>query len=284
VTIRLQGYYDYEENVSVKGGDTVNVNPTLRIIDTGPTPEEVSRRKWALSSFGARVMPFGDFTVDGAIGYPYWTELRATVGVKDKGQLGWDVGVGFRSLLTTWEFLGTARVRYFERAPFSFAFFGTIGGGGGFDGRNQFTLQAGALNTITFGGQSTTVTITGRVYLDIWSDRLCGLDKDGKVLTGANDICKIGDNPTGPNAMYYTERLDSFGLKPGDVLNRDNGVRLYLSLAAEVAFSRQMSFFLIFEGPPFQHERAGHSQLFNGALLSDTDPIYNGKIGLTLKF
>jgi hypothetical protein len=278
VTVRLDGYYDYEEQISVKGGDTVNVNPTLRMIDTGPTPEEVARRKWALSSFGARVMPFGDFTVDGALGYPYWIEARATVGVVDKGKIGWDVGVGFRSLLTNWEFLGTVRARYFERAPFSFGAFGTIGGGGGFDGRNQFTLQAGLLNTITFGGTSTTVTITGRAYLDIWSDRLCGLDKDGMLVEGAADICRDASNP------MYAERLDAFGIEPANILDRDTGVRGYLSLVAEVGFSRKMSLFGVFEGAPFQSERASHTSVFTGTMVSEEDPIYNGKIGLTLKF
>lgn len=278
VTVRLSGYYDYEEQVTLKGGETINVNPTLRIIDTGPTVEEVARRKWGLSSFGAKVMPFGDYTVDLSLGYPYWVEARATVGVRDKGKLAWDVGVGFRTLLTDWEFLGTARVRYFERAPFSFGAFVTIGGGGGFNGRNQFTLQTGVLNTITFGGTATTVTITGRAYLDIWSDRLCGLDKNGALSPDAQDICKD------PTNAKYVERLDAFGIEPGKITDRDNGVRGFLSLVAEVGISRKLSFFGIFEGAPFQSERAGHSQLFNGTMVSDTDPIYNGKLGMTLKF
>jgi hypothetical protein len=278
VTIRLGGYYDYEENVKVEGGKTFNVSPELRLIDTGATPEEVTRRKWGLTSYGARVMPFGDFTVDMAIGYPYWVEGRATVGVAEKSKLGWDIGVGFRSLLTNWEFNATARLRYFERAPFSFGLFGTIGGGGGFAGRNSFMFQGGVLNTITFGGRSTTVTITGRLYLDIWSDRLCGLDKNDALIDGAPDVCSMATD------AKFAERLDAFGIKPEEILDRDSGARGYLSLVAEVGFSRTMNLFFIFEGAPFQSERAGHTNVFNGTMASESDPIYNGKLGLTLKF
>ena len=159
VTIRAQGFYDFESEATVKGGETAIINSDLKRINTGPTPEEIARTIHGLTSFGARTMPPGRFTVDAAAGYPYWVEARANVGVSNTATLGWDVGVGFRSLLTTWEILGNVRVRFFERRPFAFAAFGAIGGGAGFDGRNMFTLQGGLLGSITFGDL---VTVTGR--------------------------------------------------------------------------------------------------------------------------
>jgi len=224
-------------------------------------------------------MSFGDFTVDLAAGYPYWLDFQATVGGRDLGKMGWDLSLGFRSLLTTWDFLGTFRLRYFEMDPFSFAAFATLGGGGGLNGRNQFTAQFGVLNTITFASGTNAVTVTGRAYVDIWSDRLCGLDKDGTtVIEGAPDIC-TSMAPT----MEELDQLSDFGVDPADITARDNGMRFYLSLVAEAAISEKMNLFFIFEGAPFQTPRAAHSNLFNGTMIG-VDPIYNGKVGVTLKF
>jgi hypothetical protein len=273
VTLRLDGYFDVEQELNVQGGQTVNVSSPLKLIDSGPTAEEIGRRKATLSSFSARTMPFGDFTVDLSLGYPYWIEGQATVGGEETKSFGWDVSLGFRSLLTTWEFIGTGRVRLFERDPFSFAAFATIGGGGGFDGRNQFTLQTGVLNTITFRSGLNAVTVTGRAYFDIWSDRLCGVDKDGKVLDGAPAVCK---------SPLSQAIQDDLGVS-SDPLERDNGVRFFISLVVEAAVTEQMNLFFIFEGAPFQGQRAAHSDVFNSTMLG-SDPIYNGRIGTSFKF
>ena len=45
-----------------------------------------------------------------------------------------------------------------------------------------------------------------------------------------------------------------------------------------------MSLYFIFEGAPFQDERAGHSNLFTSTLAGRDDPIYNARLGLTFKF
>lgn len=280
ITMRVEGYYDFEETVRVEGGKIAVINATLKKIDTGKSDETILKEKWALTSYGARVMPFGRFTVDGMAGYPYWTEARATVGVADEKAYGWDVGIGFRSLLTNWEFLGTVRYRFFQKTPFAAAAFGTVGGGGGFSGRNSFTLQGGGLFTITFQGGLHAVTLTGRAYLDVWSDRLCGLDdKDVPIEDGVPDVCKMNaptDAPDYPRAQELTGNTD--------LHDRDFGVRAFLSFVAEVALTQKVSAFLIFEGAPFQGQRAAYTGIFNGTMVSDEDPIYNGKLGLTLKF
>jgi PEGA domain len=276
VTVRLEGYFDFEQPLKVEGGQTVNVSAPLRLIDSGPTAEEIVRRKATLSSYSARTMPFGDFTVDLSIGYPYWVEGQATVGGTQAGTVGWDLTLGFRSLLTTWEFLGTLRLRLFERDPFAFAAFGTVGGGGGFNGRNQFTLQTGVLNTVTFKSGLNAVTVTGRAFFDIWSDRLCGVEKNGSVVEDAPGICTAG-----PGTPERTQILEDFGIN--DPTDRDNGVRFYISLVVEAALNEKLNVFFIFEGAPFQGQRAAHSETFNGTMLGD-DPIYNGRLGFTFKF
>lgn len=281
VTIRRAGYYDFEQPVKVEGGKLAIVNADLRAIDTGPTPEDIERMKRGLSSFGARTMPFGRFTADAAVGYPYWLEFRSTVGVKDTSRMGWDVGVGFRSLLTTWEFFLHSRYRYFQRDPFAFAVFGQIGGGGGFDGRNMFTFQAGLLNSITFRNL---VTVTGRAYLDLWSDRLCGLPEEGSMRTLPEDgprVCLEGAPPE--LLMRASQLLGETIDSPEDLQARDNGVRFYLSAIVEAAVTKRFNAFLVFEGAPFQDERAAFTDLFNSTLFEE-DPIYAGKLGITAKF
>jgi hypothetical protein len=281
VTLRLDGYFDYEQSLKVEGGVTTNVSAPLKLIESGPTAEEVGRRKATNAPWSARAMPFGDFTVSGGLGYPYWVNLWANVGGHDDpGGLAWDVSLGFRTLLTTWEFLGQARFRLFQRDPFAFAAFGTIGGGGGFDGRNQFTLQAGVLNTVTFAAGENAVTVTGRAYLDIWSDQLCGKEDNGDIMSGAPSVCL-------PNHSFTPEeeqQLDDFGIAKDEITDRDSGIRAYISLVVEAAVTPKMNVYFIFEGAPFQGPRAGHSDLFNGAMLAGEDPIYNGSVGLTFKF
>jgi hypothetical protein len=227
-----------------------------------------------------------------AIGYPYWIEARATVGVIDKGYLGWDVNIGFRSLLTTWEFLGGLRLRLVQQGPFAFAAYGNVGGGGGFNGRNNFLLQGGVVGSITF---QHLVTVSGRAYLDFWSDRLCAYpsrksDPDGDGFP--NDGPTICQNPAAyeGDTVRMAAEYDRASLVlgrdvtgPGDVQARDNGVRMFLSFIFEAAIYPQLGLFFIFEGAPFQDERAAHIDLFNRQMFSE-DPIYNLKAGLSFKF
>ncbi|MBI4510105.1 MAG: PEGA domain-containing protein [Deltaproteobacteria bacterium] len=285
VRIRKEGFHAFEQTVRVEGGKLGIVNADLRRIETGPTPEQVATVKRGLSSFGARTMPMGRFSTDVGVGYPYFLEGRATVGVMDARALGWDVGVGFRSLLTTWEILGHTRVRVFERHPFSFGAFGTIGGGGGFNGRNAFTLQAGAMATINFNN---IVNATGRAYVDVWSDRLCAdvgermndTDGDGIPDDGPRACTK---DATQVDLSRASELLGKTVNNAKDLQDRDSGARLYLSGVVEAAVMEKISLYFMIEGAPFQSERPSHSNLFNQPML-ERDIIYNFKAGVTAKF
>ncbi len=273
VTFRMNGFYDDEKKIAVKAGTLEIVNGDLQRI--GATPEEIARMIRGLSSFGAKTIPFGRFTTDAMVGYPYWLEARATTGVVNNI----DVGLGFRTYLTTWEFLGTVRYRFFNREPFAFAVFGTVGGGGGYAGRNQFSLDGGILGSMTFQNR---VVLSGRAYLNVWSDRLCGLTEDAMGMEiidpSAPDVCQPGADPMDiMRAQDLTGEMDY-------AKARDTGVRLYLSAVAEAAIFPKMSVFVIFEGAPFQGERAAHTNLFNGSVPFDEDIIYNFKAGATLKF
>lgn len=282
VTIREVGYRDVEQAVKVEGGKVAIVNADLRKVHTGPSAEEIVQTTRGLSSFGARVVPAGRFTVDMSGGYPYWMEGRATVGVKDAPRYGWDLGVSIRSMFTTWEILGTGRLRFFQREPFAFAAFTSIGAGGGLEGRNQFSAMGGLLASLTLRNL---VTITGRGYLSVWRDQLCWSD-DGLKMQPENKqkggpvVCQ-SDHVLTPEEEAQVKHLigDTKKLRDADV-----GVRAYLSFIAEAAVHQRFSLFLLFEGAPFQAERAAFTSVFNGTLLSEKDPIYNGRLGITFKF
>jgi hypothetical protein len=274
VTIRAEGFHDFEQKLTIQGGETRPIQATLAKLDQGLPPEVIASRKAIASSFSARTMAFGDFSADLSLGYPYWVDARATVGGSAFHHLGWDFTLGLRSLLTDWNLYAGGRLQFLSAAPFAMAGFTQLGGGSGLDGRNQFDWQLGLLNTVTFGAADRAVTVTGRIYLDFWSDKLCGSSK-GVAVAGAPDICK--------NPAAHADDLSDFGIAQSDILDRDNGIRLYVSFIMEISITDHSNFFFILEGAPGQDPRAGFSDAFTPTLLAK-DPIYNGRLGVTFKF
>lgn len=270
IAFRADGFHEFQQPVTVQGGQMAVLNGTLRSSNE-PAPNEDASVRQGLSSYGAALVPPGHVTLDASLGYPYWLEFRAATGVPQIRAFPVDVAVGFRSLLDTWEFLFTGRVRLAHQEPFALAAFATIGGGAGADGRNQFTFQTGVIGSILF---SKVATVSARLYLDAWSDRLCSTDDTGKPQ-GA-DVC------TGKASAADVARAEA--IHGTDLFARDTGVRIYTSAVAEIAVSPVVNFFVVFEGTPFQDQRAGFTGLFTPTLVSDSDPIYNVRAGLTFKF
>jgi hypothetical protein len=272
VQVKKSGYYEFQMPVKVVGGQPAILNAELKEIQNGPTPEQVLQ---GLSSFSARAMALGHYTVDLGVGYPYWLSARATIGAHAEKTWAEDVTVQMRSVLDTWEILLGTRVRFYEAPPFAFAGFANIGGGGGADGRNEFTFQAGGIASILFNNQ---VTVSGRVYIDSWSDRLCQTPSatSGTFSPSGPAVCKGTASPA--------DQMLALHLLSGGLTDRDSGARAYLSLVIEVSFTDHLNGYLIFEGAPFQGERAGHSGVFMPLLPAHEDPIYNGTLGVTLKF
>src|SRR5262249_7405249 len=154
----------------------------------------------------------------------------ATTGVPELKLFGADVAVGFRSLLQTYEFLGTLRLRLARQDPFAFAVFGTVGGGGGFNGKNQFSGQTGLLGSILFAG---VVTVPARASLDLWTDRLCAKDDSG--VAQGTDVCK---NKASAQDLAKAAKIHG----SSDFFARDSGARFYVSLVTEVALRDWMNF------------------------------------------
>jgi hypothetical protein len=269
VTIRRTGFAAYNERVRVEGGQLTVVNAVLA--------EDPTKIKRGLSTWGANTIPAGRFAVDAGTGYPYYIQLRAIAGVTESKFLSWDFGLEFRSLglLGTWEFMATGRVRLLQITPFALAAFASVGGGGGsYSGRGEFTLQGGAIGTMQM---TNILSISAKGWFDFWSDRLCKDPAAGSAVSdNGPDICQGIGTPA--------EKQRALDLTGGNIYSRDAGLRFYLSLVVEAALTENVSFYVIFEGAPFQNERAGHTSVFTPSLLSDSDPIYNGRVGLTFKF
>jgi hypothetical protein len=259
----------------------------------GPSDLELAAEQRGLSSLGARTLPRGRSTVDLDAGYPYFLNTKITVGAgKIAGSLGWDANVAARTMLARSELGIGGRVMFADANPFSAAGFTEVWYGSKLlddSGRNGVTWDVGALASLT---AFTHVTITGRAYLEVFSDRLCpSLSSDavsnpnGFTNTSPVAICvdykNFVENGQDFQGRMQVEKLT--GLSGMAFFDRDNGARLLLSIAVEIATAQNWNVFAILEGAPFQDERALFTNLFSHS-MPDTDTNLYGRIGVTYKF
>ncbi|HET6611038.1 MAG TPA: PEGA domain-containing protein [Kofleriaceae bacterium] len=287
VTVRAEGYHDFEKSITVSGGKLQVINATLEMIDTGPTSAELRREQRGLTSRSARPIPRGRSTVDIAVGYPYFLDGRITVGAGKLANHLFDAGVFFRTFFSRSELGVAGRLQLFDRSPFALAVFSDIGGGSNFiddSGRNSFFFDAGVVASLSALSH---VTVSGRAYLNTWSDRHCPVIKNGAFEGDPVDLCTdyqaraMGGNPAGFSAedkAHVDELLDG-----GDLFSREGGVRAIISVAVEAAIKQRWSLWLLFEGAPFQKERPAFTDTFNGALFEDDLGSYF-RVGTTFKF
>lgn len=273
VNVKMTDHYDFEQQITIQGGQRTIVTAKLQQIDTGPTEEDLVREQRGLSSFGARALPLGRSTVDLAAGYPYYLDGSISVGAGKLSGFAFDAGVFLRTYLSRTELGAKARLTLADKAPFSAALFFMVGGGSNFydeSGRNNFLFDVGLLGSLTGFGL---LTVTGRAYVNIWSDRHCPDPADaGKEPI---DVCV--------NPGNYSERLAELELDPTKLAEREGGARLMLSAIAEIAIYQRWNIWFLFEGAPFQGQRAAYLDVFNGALFSKDIGTYM-RLGATFKF
>lgn len=278
VTVRMADHYDYEKRINIEGGQRTIVTAKLEEIDSGPTPEDLRREQRSLSTYGARALPLGRSTVDIAMGYPYYIDSQIAVGAGAAAKLPFDAGVFLRSFLSRTEIGVKARLTLADKEPFSAAIFTMIGGGSNFvddSGRNSFFADIGVASSLTAFGL---LTVTGRGYLNLWSDRHCpATSADG---TDPLPVCPGQGELTSDDAT----RLVELGLERDALVKRETGVRFMISAIAEMAIQQRWNIWLLFEGAPFQAERAAYTPLFNGALLVNQDIVTYARLGVTYKF
>ncbi|MGE5181616.1 MAG: hypothetical protein ACM31C_06125, partial [Acidobacteriota bacterium] len=156
--------------------------------------------------------------------------------------------------------------------------------------RNGVTFDAGVAASLTAVAG---VTISGRAYVDIWSDRHCpGQTTDTTLPTYPFD----GD-PISACKEFYNDPAFMTSSNPDvrrihnltgwssqtDVFNRENGIRFMASIVAEIAIEQHWNLFGVLEGAPFQQERALYTSLFAHSMF-DTDYDLYLHAGLTYKF
>jgi hypothetical protein len=287
VRIEHPGFQAFEQTMTIQGGKTEVLTRELAV--AGPSEAELFAEQRGLSSFGARTLPRGRSTVDLDIGYPYFVTGRVSVGAgKLADTFGFDASVGVRTMLARSEIGLGGRMMLVDNEPFSAGAFTNLWWGSKLlddSKRNGVTWDVGGLASLT---ALTHVTITGRAYVQVWSDRHCpALDsttKNGFEGTDPIAVCKEvkdGTLKSSPDAARVKQLI---GTDATDVFDRENGARFMLSIAGEIAFDQQWNFYFILEGTPFQtSERALFTNLFSHS-MPDTDYRIYARTGLTYKF
>lgn len=289
VRLEMPGFQPFEATIAIEGGKTETISKELPI--AGPSTAEIEREVQSLSSYGARTLGRGRSTVDFSAGYPYYLDARVTVGAgKISKQFGFDANVTVRSMGARSELGLGGRMMLLDAEPFSAGAFTELYWGSKLlddTGRNGVTWDVGVLGSLT---AVTHVTITGRVYLEAWSDRHCPPQADASSATN-ND--GFDGKPLGVCVAFRDGTLDATETQkiknitgwsnPSDVFNRDNGLRLMTSAIAEVAASPKTSFFGILEGAPFQKERGLFTNRFAHSMFDSDFNLYM-RVGVTYKF
>jgi hypothetical protein len=289
VRIERGGFQPFEQTLTIQGGKTETLSRELAI--AGPSEAELFAEQRGLSSFGARVLPRGRSTVDVDVGYPYFVTGRITVGAgKIPGLFGFDASVGVRTMLARSEIGLGARMTVVDNEPFSAAAFTNLWWGSKLlddSKRNGVTWDVGGLASLTALSH---VTITGRAYAQVWSDRHCpALDAsmpNGFEGTDPIQVCQqLKDNTiSAADRSRVTKLIGTDKADNDNAFSRENGARFMLSIAGEIAFDQQWNFYFILEGTPFQtSERALFTNLFSGSMPDNDYRIY-ARSGLTYKF
>ena len=285
VSIQADGYYAFENGVKVQGGEIQLVKASLQKINTELSEEEKALIQRGLTTFGAKALPAGRSTMAFGAGYPYFFSTRFMVGVgKLTDQLQFDAGAQYRMYGARWELSVIGRATLVDSGPFALGTFVDTGGGSTFfdnSKRDYYFFNGGLMASLTGLGAA---TLTGRAYLNAWTDRHCprldGADFEVRD-DDAPDICV--EYLRGTIAPEDKSRVDRLLDGDGEIFNRDAGARLITSLAIEVALSDRWSLWGLFEGVPKQKERAAYTDIFHESMF-ERDPRSYVTIGLTVKF
>lgn len=288
IRIEKMGYVATERTITIQGGKTETISAELPL--AGPSEAESESEQRGLSSFGARTLPRGRSTVDMMAGYPYFLEGRINVGAGAIKQFGFDAGVGLRTLIDRWELGLGVRFQLANQNPFSVGAFTDLWWGSSLlddSQRNGVTWNTGVIASLT---ALTQVTISGRLYANVWSDRHCPEFDNGRFDGEATDTCvnyqsRAINNQT-PNDFTEEDRARVEELTGHDGLeffDREAGARLMVAIGAEVALYQRWNLIGVLEIAPFQDERALFTNYFTRT-MPDQDPGIYIRLGTSYKF
>jgi hypothetical protein len=273
IEFRLKGYFDHKETMKVEGGREKVFSVDLKQLPTGPTPEQMAKRKGGMSSFGAKVNPVGGVTADFGTGFPYYFMTRLTVGAFNVKPLGLDLGVEFTTFFQIYDLSVHSRLQLVEAGPLSVAVRANLGGGGGSNGRDTYFMDLTGIASLAF---SDVATVSATARFSAWTDRFCPTATQVMNGVGQEDYCK---DATKWGAIFGPENPNT---------QRFSGKRLYLGIGATAALDRYTSVFLhleflpapdTFSPPP----RLAFTDAVNSA-MPQKDPFIYGTIGISLKF
>jgi hypothetical protein len=275
IEFRLKGYFDHKETMKVEGGREKVFSVDLKVIPTGPTPEQVAKRKGGMSSFGAKVNPVGGVTADFGTGYPYYFMARLTVGAFNTKPLGLDLGVEFTSFFEMNNLSVHGRLQLVETGPLSVAARANLGGGAGFNGRDSYFADFIGIASLAFADVA---TVSATLRWSLWTDKFCPSSAQESNGVKAEAYCGTA------GAGDWDKTL--FPKDPNT--NRFGGNRIYLGIGATAALDRYTSLFLQLEVLPapdtFSYEeRYAFDNKYNG-VMPGKDPFYYGQVGISLKF
>ncbi len=288
IRIEKSGFVATERTITIQGGKTETISAELPL--AGPSEAESESEQRGLSSFGARTLPRGRSTVDMMAGYPYFLEGRINVGAGSIKQFGFDAGVGLRTLIDRWELGLGVRFQLANQNPFSVGAFTDLWWGSSLlddSQRNGVTWNTGVVASLTALSQ---VTISGRFYANVWSDRHCPEFDNGRFDGEATDTCvnyqsRAINNQT-PNDFTEEDRVrveELTGQEGLEFFDRESGARLMVAIAAEVALYQRWNLLGILEIAPFQDERALFTNYFTRT-MPDQDPGIYIRLGTSYKF
>ncbi|HEX3475393.1 MAG TPA: PEGA domain-containing protein [Kofleriaceae bacterium] len=299
VRIEQAGFQPFEQTLTIQGGKTEVLTRELSV--AGPSEAELAVEQRALSSFGARVLPRGRSTADVDIGYPYFTTARITVGAgRIPNFFGFDATVAVRSMLARTEIGLGGRMTVVDNEPFAAAAFTNLWWGSKLlddSKRNGVTWDLGGIVSLT---ALTHATISGRAYVELWSDRHCpAIDNSMPNHFEGTDPIGVCTDFLGTKENMFVPAADNNPIERARVrkligtdmtgptsplFDRENGARFLLSITGEIAFQQEWNIYFILEGAPFQQsERALFTSMFSGSMADNDYRIY-ARTGLTYKF
>jgi hypothetical protein len=278
VEFKLAGYFDSRQTIKVEGGKERIVQADLKMLPTGPTPEQVMRRKSAMSSWGAITLPQGGFVADVGMGYPYIFMARLTVGAFALKPAGLDLGVEFQSFFQMNTLAVHGRMQLAATGPLAVAVRANLGGGAGSNGKNTAFLDLAGVASLAFADVA---TFSLDLRFSAWTDQFCPSAEQVANGVGQDDYCKDANFAAAKYAVEFQ------GKNPAG--QRFSGCRIYMGMTFVFAIDRRTSVFARMDFLPgagivtFPQARLAYEDKFNSTLL-EHDPLYYGSLGLSFKF
>jgi hypothetical protein len=285
VRVQKVGFEPWDRTIDLIGGKSEVLSADLDV--EGLSPDEKRALRKSLSSWGALTLPRGSATIDLSGGFPYFADVRVTVGAGKMFARGFDANVFVRTIGTRTDLGLGARFMLVHNEPFSAGAFANFSWGAKlFDDskQNGATFQAGGVASLNAFGF---VTVSARGAFEIFSDRHCPeLNSAGEFDGDPAEVCsKYKDRGmTGGFTAEEAARVEDLtGESGNDFFTRDSGLRFITTIVAELALSERWNGFAVLEGAPFQSERALFVDEFN-RVMPTTDFGTYFRLGGSYKF